>query len=119
MPPGSKVGDSRTAVAESGQPYCVVLNDQDILMGRLRRKHLQGGDEGVVENVMETGSTTVRATESATALLKRMEARDVPAVLVTTAKGKFVGIARRPELERLVRESKGEQDAGDHYLNYP
>ena len=109
---GSHVGDSRNAVAESGQPYCVVLNDHDILMGRLRRKHLRGGDEGVVESVMETGPTTVRATESATALLKRMEARDVPAVLVTTAKGKFVGIARKPELERLVRESKAEQYAG-------
>lgn len=109
---GSKVGESRTAVAESGQAYCVVLNDHDILMGRLRKRHLQSGDEGAVENVMETGPTTVRATESAGALLTRMEPRAVPAVLVTTAKGKFVGIARKTTLERLVQESKAERYAG-------
>jgi CBS domain-containing protein len=109
---GSKVGASRTAVAETGQNYCVVLNDADILMGRLRRRHLHGGDQEIVENVMETGPTTVRPTESAAALLKRMQARDVPAVLVTTAKGQFVGIARKQDLERLVRQSGGRQYAG-------
>jgi hypothetical protein len=50
---GSTVGESRTVVAQSGRPYCVVLNDHDILMGHLRRKQLQSGDEGVVENAME------------------------------------------------------------------
>lgn len=109
---GSKVGASRTAVAETGQNYCVVLNDADILMGRLRRKHLQSGDEEIVENVMETGPTTVRSTESAAALLKRMQARGVPAVLVTTAKGEFVGVARESELGRLVGGSEGQQFAG-------
>jgi CBS domain-containing protein len=102
-PLGSRVRDSRESLADSGQNYCVVLNDHDILMGRLRKRHLAGGDEAVVESVMETGPTTVRPTESAAALLKRMQARDVPAVLVTTAKGRFVGIARRRDLENLVR----------------
>jgi CBS domain-containing protein len=109
---GSRVGSLRAAVGESGQSYCVVLNDQDILIGRLRKRHLQSGDEKTVENVMEIGPTTVRATESAAALLKRMDARSVPAVLVTTAKGRFIGIARRTELERLVRASAVEQYAG-------
>lgn len=109
---GSKVGDSRAAVAESGQDYCVVLNDQNILMGRMRKRHLRNDDEGLVEDVMEPGPTTVRATESATALLKRMEAREVPAVLVTTAKGEFVGIARKADLERLVRASEADSYAG-------
>jgi CBS domain-containing protein len=109
---GSKIGESRIAVAESRLGYCVVLNDQNILLGRLRRKHLQSGDEGIVENVMEPGPSTVRPTESAAAVLRRMKARDVPAVLVTTAKGKFFGIARKVELERLVRASEGKQYAG-------
>jgi hypothetical protein len=33
---GSTVGESRTAVADRGQNHCVVLNEHDILMGRLR-----------------------------------------------------------------------------------
>jgi hypothetical protein len=109
---GSKVGESRIAVAESRLGYCVVLNDHDVPMGHPRRKPLQGGDEEVVENVMETGPTTVRPTESAAALLKRMKARDVPAVLVTTARGKFFGIARKVALEKLVRAAQGEEYSG-------
>ena len=104
--------DSRASVAESGQSYCVVLNDHDILMGRLRRKHLETADDRAVEDVMETGPTTVRPTESAANLLQRMQARDVPAVLVTRASGEFVGIARRRDIEKLVQASKGQEFAG-------
>ncbi len=109
---GSLVGESRTAVAARGHDYCVVLNDHDVLLGRLRKKHLSSGDDRDVEEVMETGPTTVRATESAAALLERIQGRDVPVVLVTTPKGRFVGVARRVDLEKLVRESAAEQYAG-------
>lgn len=109
---GSRLGASRAAIEESGQSYCVVLNDHDILMGRLRRKHLTNGDEVTVEDVMETGPTTVRPTESAAALLERMDAKNVPAVLVTTANGRFVGIARRFDLEKLVSASVSHEYAG-------
>lgn len=108
----TKVGDSRSSVAETGQPYCVVLNDHDILLGRLRRRHLESGDEQVVENVMETGPTTVRPTESAAAMLKRMQTRNVPAILVTSAQGKFLGIARKKDLEGLVEATKAATYAG-------
>jgi len=109
---GSAVGESRAAVAARGHAYCVVLNDQDILMGRLRKRHLEIGDERIVDLVMETGPTTVRATESAAALLKRMQARDVPAVLVTTPKGRSLGIARRSDLEKAVEGTESQQFAG-------
>ncbi|MBA3630757.1 MAG: hypothetical protein H0W55_13995 [Actinobacteria bacterium] len=109
---GSVVADSRTAMGETGQSYCVVLNGNDILLGRLRNRHLTSGDEVVVEQVMEVGPSTVRATESADALLKRMEARDVSVALVTSAKGKFLGVARRKDLERLVNQSRAERYAG-------
>ncbi len=109
---GSNVGESRRAVEETGQSYCVVLNDDDILLGRMRKRHLAAGDEKVVDEVMEIGPTTVRATESADALLKRMRERDVPAVLITSAKGKFLGIARQTDLEHLVSQSHAEHYAG-------
>jgi len=109
---GTLVGESRSAVTESGQNYCVVLNGHDILMGRMRKTHLAVGDENIVQDVMETGPTTVRATESAASLLKRMKARDLPAVLVTTPKGRFVGIARRSDIETLVADTESHQYAG-------
>jgi CBS domain-containing protein len=60
----------------------------------------------LVEDVMETGPTTVRPSEPAEALLERMERRNVPAVVVTTKRGELVGIARRGDLRRLIEESK-------------
>ena len=109
---GSRVGDSRSAMTETGQSYCVVLNELGILMGRLRKRHFTGSDDRIVDDVMETGPPTVRPTESAAVLLKRMKARDVPAVLVTTPKGRFVGIARKQDLERLVAARETQQYAG-------
>ena len=109
---GTSVGAAHRAVTESSQSFCVVLNDHDILIGRLRKKHLSSGDERRVEQVMESGPTTVRPTESAAALVKRMQPRDIPAMLVTTSQGRFVGVARRRDLDALVAAAEGQRFAG-------
>jgi CBS domain-containing protein len=54
------------------------------------------------EQVMEPGPTTVRPSESAEALLERMARRDVPAVLVSIAQGRLLGLAYQEDLRRLV-----------------
>jgi CBS domain-containing protein len=102
---GSAVKDSATAMEERGESFCLVLNHQDIVLGRLRKKHLDPDSDELVETVMETGPTTVRPTEPAKALLERMDKRSVPAIVVTTKKGRLMGIARREDLRRLVVES--------------
>lgn len=101
---GSSVGDSARAMAQSGDSFCLVLNDEGVVLGRLRKKHLDAKSEEIVDDVMETGPTTVRPTESAKALLERMETHHVSAVVVTTDKGVLVGVARRDDLRRLVKE---------------
>lgn len=103
---GSTVGDSARAMEQSGDTFCLVLNDQDVVLGRLRQRHRGATPDDPVEQVMETGPTTVRPNEPAKELLERMERRDVPAVVVTTKKGVLVGVARRNDLRRLVRESQ-------------
>lgn len=82
------------------QTYCVIVNDQDIVLGRVRKTALSAGAKAW--EVMEPGPTTVRPAEPAKPLLKRMNKRNVPAMLVTTSKGKLVGLAKREDLERLV-----------------
>ena len=103
---GSLVEDSARAMQESGDTFCLVLNEAGIVMGRLRQKDREMVRGKLVEDVMETGPTTVRPTEPAEALLERMERRNVPAVVVTTKRGELVGIARRGDLRRLIEESK-------------
>ena len=82
--------------------YCVVLNDHDIVLGRMRKKDLRGFDETPVEYVMEPGPTTVRASEPARGLLERMTTKKVPAVIVTTNKGRLLGTVTQDALERLL-----------------
>ncbi len=102
---GTKVADSARAMEQSGDTFCLVLNDEGVVLGRLRRSHLEGESDADVESVMEAGPTTVRPTEPAQALLERMEKRNVAAVVVTTNKGVLVGVARKNDLRGLVEDS--------------
>jgi CBS domain-containing protein len=101
-----RIGDRLGAVARTldavAHDYCVVLNDHDIVLGRMRKKNLRGPDEATVEHVMEPGPTTVRASEPAKDLLERMRKKKVPAVIVTTNKGRLMGTVTLEALDRLL-----------------
>ncbi|MDQ3956189.1 MAG: CBS domain-containing protein [Actinomycetota bacterium] len=99
---GDRLDDTAQALDEVEHDYCVVVNDADIVLGRIRKKNIEGPPDSPVEHVMEPGPTTVRATESASALLERMLKRKVQAVLVTTNKGRLVGVATQEALHKLV-----------------
>ncbi|MFN2526853.1 MAG: CBS domain-containing protein [Actinomycetota bacterium] len=107
---GDDVSGPAKALASGGHDFCVVLNDEDILLGRLRKKAAASAPpDAKVEDVMEIGPTTVRPSAGAEGLLQRMQKRTVPAVLVTTEKGKFLGIARQRDLNNLVNKAKSEK----------
>jgi CBS domain-containing protein len=103
---GDRLGDVARALETVPHDYCVVLNDHDIVLGRMRQKDLQGSDETTVEVVMEPGPTTVRASEPAKGLLKRMKKKRVPAVIVTTNEGRLMGTVTQEALERLLSSSQ-------------
>jgi CBS domain-containing protein len=103
---GDRLGDVARALETVPHDYCVVLNDHDIVLGRMRQKDLQGSDETTVEVVMEPGPTTVRASEPAKGLLERMKKKRVPAVIVTTNEGRLMGTVTQEALERLLSSSQ-------------
>lgn len=92
--------DALATKMRDAQTYCVIVNDQDIVLGRVRKSALSAGARAW--EVMEPGPTTVRPSEPAKPLLERMNKRNIPAMLVTTSKGKLVGLAKREDLERLA-----------------
>ena len=99
---GDRLGDVAHELDTVPHEYCVVLNDLDIVLGRMRKKNLRGADDTPVEHVMEPGPTTVRGTEPAPELLERMRKKRVPAVIVTTNKGRLLGTVTQAALERLL-----------------
>lgn len=104
-----RLGDQLSDVARHldtvPHDYCVVLNGDDIVLGRMRRKNIQGSAGTAVEEIMEPGPTTVRPSEPAEGLLERMRKRNVPAVIVTTSKGRLMGAATQEALERLLHRA--------------
>jgi CBS domain-containing protein len=99
---GDRLGDVAHKLDAVPHDYCVVLNDHDIVLGRMRKKDLRGPDDTAVERVMEPGPTTVRASEPAKGLLERMRTKKVPAVIVTTNKGRLMGTVTQEALDRLL-----------------
>jgi CBS domain-containing protein len=99
---GDLVGDLSEALDSVPHDYCVVLNAQDIVLGRMRTKNIQGSTDDAVELVMEPGPTTLRPKEPAKGLLERMKKKNVPTVIVTTKSGRLVGAVTQRALERLL-----------------
>jgi CBS domain-containing protein len=99
---GDRVGDLSYKLDSVPHDYCVVLNDNDVILGRMRKKNIHGPPDAPVEHVMEPGPTTVRPSEPAQGLLERMRKKNVPAVIVTTNKGRLMGVVTQGALERLL-----------------
>jgi CBS domain-containing protein len=92
-PPTCGPDDLVDHAVERGQgETLVVVNEQRIVLGRLRVSTAPAGRETRVEDVMEAGPTTVRAHEPLVPLLERMARRQVDEVIVTTPEGELLGV---------------------------
>ncbi len=102
-----RLGDVRDRLRAAGETSCIVVNDQRVVVGRVRSASLEGDAEQTVEAVMEAGPTTVRPSEPLDALIGRMQQRKVQGIVVSTAAGVLVGVLHREAGERRLSERKG------------
>jgi CBS domain-containing protein len=102
-----RLGDVRDRLHAAGETSCIVVNDQRVVLGRVRRETLAGDAGQSVEAVMEAGPTTVRPGEPLEALIERMQQRRVGSIIVSTADGVLLGVLRREDGERRLAERKG------------
>ncbi len=89
--PADRLDDVRARFP--GAEICVVVNDQRVVLGRLRLDRL-GEVDGTAEGVMQPGPATIRAHENLDATLDRMAKRRVTGLLVTTPDGELLGLIR-------------------------
>lgn len=82
-----------TPVTTLGPGPVVVVNDDGIVLGRVR-----AGDRDDIdlhaEEIMEPGPATVRANEPLHELVERMTLRHVAEMIVTTPEGVLLGVVR-------------------------
>jgi CBS domain-containing protein len=101
-----RLGDVRDRLRAAGETSCIVVNDQRVILGRLRGEALDGDPEQTAEAVMEAGPTTVRPSVSLDTLIARMQERRTGSIIVSTANGELVGVLRREDGERRLSERK-------------
>jgi len=100
-----RVGDVRDRVKGTGQNVCIVTNDDNVVLGRLRREAFESGPHSPVEEIMENGPTTVRPDVPLDDITDRMRSRRVGSLLVTTSQGGLLGILYREDAERALGEA--------------
>lgn len=103
------VGDAKSRTVAAGWDECVVVDCDDIVVGRLRGSGWDADLAAKVEAVMEPGPTTVRPDELLQPLVERMGKRGTRLVLVTNAQGGLLGALLRADAERLLIGEPPEQ----------
>ena len=92
------VTDVGRRVADEGWPLAVVVNDVDVVLGRLRPRALAEHPDAIAEEIMVPGPRTVRGARPASEMAAWLDERNVLGVLVTDVDGVLVGYARREDV---------------------
>lgn len=96
-----RVGDVEERVRAAGWDMCLVVNDERVVLGRLRGNASDDRAERSVEEMMEAGPTTIRPDVRLTEMAERMGEKNVASVVVTTSDGRLVGVLLRDDVERM------------------
>ena len=98
-----RIADVVERVRADGRETCVVVNDQGIVLGLLRKNALAADPQSKVEDVMSPGPKTFRPDLTLQELLKWMREHDVKSgALVTTGEGRLLGFIGRADAEATL-----------------
>jgi hypothetical protein len=92
------VGEVARRVRDESWPLAAVLNEQRVVLGRLRPEDLDRHPEAVAEEIMVPGPRTIRGAREAGEMGRWLDERRVPGVLVTSAEGELIGYVRREDV---------------------
>jgi hypothetical protein len=87
-----------------GWKMCLVVNESNVVLGRLRGEAWQAEPETPAEEVMENGPTTFRPDNFLEPLVKRMQDKKVGSVIITNPDGVLLGILYRKDAEERLHQ---------------
>jgi Mg/Co/Ni transporter MgtE len=111
--PDAVAGEVRRRMTAGPDSVCVVTNEHDIVLGRVRWKDLPEDDHAPVEAFMQLGPATVQRREELTALSERMHSAGVKTILVTTPQGRLLGIVNRDDADSFIQEREARAGRAD------
>jgi CBS domain-containing protein len=98
------VAQARERAREAGWSECIVVNEENVVLGRLSKRALDGDAEATVETAMDPGPSTIRPSVALDEIVTRLRERDLERALVTTADGHLDGVLRLDDAERRLEE---------------
>src|ERR687888_554153 len=99
-----QLSDVRARVRAAGSDTCFVVNDEQVVLGRLGRAALAGDDDVSVEQAMSAGPSTVRPSLELDRAVERMRRQGLATLPVTTSDGSLLGMLERDAAERALHE---------------
>jgi Mg/Co/Ni transporter MgtE len=101
-----ELAEVRARVRAAGWDTCFVINDENVVLGRLVRSALASEDEASVEEAMANGPSTVRPSLELEQAVERMRQQDLATLPVTTSEGRLLGLLERDAAEEALAPVK-------------
>jgi CBS-domain-containing membrane protein len=101
--PADPAGELLARIEASPYGFALVLSEQRVVLGRLRRRAVEADARGTAGELMEPGPSTVRAHVPATRLLERLQSSGLHTAIVTAPDGALIGVLRRADAEAMLR----------------
>ena len=99
-----RVGEAYQRCQSAGWKVCIVVNETNVVLGRLRGEAWSAAPDTLVEDVMENGPTTFRPDNFLEPLVKRLQVKKVGSVIITNSDGVLIGILRRKDAEEQLHQ---------------
>jgi len=96
------IGDVQMRVQTMGWESCVVVNEQRVVLGLLRKDALRSKPDKLVEQVMEYAPRTYRLDADLTRAADYMQKHKLDSVLVTTSDGHLEGLLRQEDVQHAL-----------------
>ncbi len=99
---GERLGDSADRVKARGRDVCIVINDQHVVLGRIRGRGLAGDRDALIEDVMRSGPSTIRPDTPLEAVVETLRDGNLKSTLVTDPEGRLIGTLYLEDAERKL-----------------
>ena len=104
---GDRLGDSVERIRIAGKNACIVVDDRHVVLGRVRGRALSGDPDAAIEDVMQSGPSTIRADIPLDAVVRNLRDGSVSSTLVTDPEGRFIGSLYLADAESKLAEAEG------------
>lgn len=102
---GDRLGDAVDRVRAAGKDVCIVVNDHHVVLGRVRGRVLSGDPNAIIEDVMQSGPSTIRPNTPLETVVRMLRDGKVKSTLVADPGGRLIGTLYLEDAERKLAET--------------